>query len=87
MGKRRESDMVKIDAFVTEMNQYGHEHHGDDARKFTMAKKARLNLINIARERKCSIESVIDEFRPGVQKMILEPESGNILPKEMPSLN
>jgi len=66
--------MRKIAAFEAEMAEYARQHGKMEG--FVMHPRAQKQLFFLAQNRNQTIESVLDELRPGIQEIILAPEKG-----------
>ena len=68
--------MRKLDAFEQEMNAYAATqggNKGEEPTRFVLEKKARLDMIQVARETGESIESIIDDMRVKIKEIINRP--------------
>ncbi|MEN9390093.1 MAG: hypothetical protein RLZZ283_193 [Candidatus Parcubacteria bacterium] len=70
MGKFREQALVRIDAFEAELDALAKRLGNENVKKFKMKKRAKLEIVDVARRRNVPVESVLAELRPGIEKII-----------------
>ena len=82
MGKVRDQMNAILDAFEEELS--GHSRNAE--RKFILGKKVRKQLIAETRRRKCSLEVLLEEFRPEFIRLVEDADdASDFLYGEKPS--
>ncbi|MES2203046.1 MAG: hypothetical protein V4474_01845 [Patescibacteria group bacterium] len=82
MGKRRDAIVRKIEAFEAEMAEYSKTHGAGYT--FSLNKRVHRSILEIARTEQRSVDSILEDLRPGIKKLIDDPTRGTPLSEWSP---